>query len=153
MTNVFSSKLQSSLLIGVLAIGALASAPHAVAQELAVKVDVPFAFQNGSQHLPAGTYRIDLNSEHMIILRGTAPSAAGVAMTYPAQRSKDLAKGKVVFQRYGDHFYIHEIWLPNSTQGRECATSRAEKRDKQLQVAQNLAAPSNVEVALNEPAR
>ena len=149
MTNVSISKLQSSLFIGVLAIGAFASASPAVAQEPAVQVTVPFAFQNGSQLLPAGTYRIDLNSQHVMILRGTAPDAAGVAMTLPEQRSKEIAKGKVVFQRYGDHYYIHEVWLPNSTEGRECITSRAEKRDKQLQLAQNTTAPSNVELALN----
>jgi hypothetical protein len=155
MTNTTFSKLQSSLFIGVLAIGAFASASPAVAQAQgpAVQVTVPFAFQNGSQHLPAGTYRIDLNSEHVMILRGTDANAAGVAMTLPEQRSKEIAKGKVVFQRYGDHYYIHEVWLPNSTEGRECVTSRAEKRDKQLQLAQNITAPSNVELALNELGR
>jgi hypothetical protein len=148
MTNTFASKLHSSLLTGVLAIGALASASHAVAQELAVKVDVPFAFQNGSQHLPAGTYRIDLNSEHVIILRGTG-SNAGVAMTNPEQRTKALAKGTVVFRRYGDHYYLREIWMPESTTGRKCVTSRAEEKDKKLQIAENSPAPSNVELALN----
>jgi hypothetical protein len=149
MTNTTFSKLQSSLFIGVLAIGAFASASPAVAQEPAVQVTVPFAFHNGSQLLPAGTYRIDLNSEHVMILRGTDANAAGVAMTLPEQRSKEIARGKVVFDKYGDHYYIHEVWLPNSTEGRECVTSRAEKRDKELQLAQNITAPSNVEVALN----
>jgi hypothetical protein len=150
MTNLFVSKLHSSLLTGVLAIGALTSASHAVAQEgLAAKVDVPFAFQNGSQHLPAGTYRIDLNSEHMIILRGTAPNAAGVAMTNPEQRAKAQAKGTVVFRKYGDHYFLHEIWMPESTTGRKCVTSRAEQKEKELQIAETSAAPSNVELALN----
>jgi hypothetical protein len=149
MTNLFVSKLHSSLLTGVLAIGALTSASHAVAQELAAKVDVPFAFQNGSQHLPAGTYRIDLNSEHVITLRGTAPNAAGVAMTNPEQRAKAQAKGTVVFRRYGDHYFLHEIWMPESTTGRKCVTSRAEQKEKQLQIGEISTAPSNVELALN----
>jgi hypothetical protein len=149
MTNPFVSKLHSSLLTGVLAIGALTSASHAVAQELAAKVDVPFAFQNGSQHLPAGTYRIDLNSEHVIILRGTAPNAAGVAMTNPEQRAKAQAKGTVVFRRYGDHYFLHEIWMPESTIGRKFVTSRAEQKEKQLQIGEISTAPSNVELALN----
>jgi hypothetical protein len=149
MTNLFVSKLHSSLLTGVLAIGALTSATHTVAQELAAKVDVPFAFQNGSQHLPAGTYRIDLNSEHVIILRGTAPNAAGVAMTNPEQRAKAQAKGTVVFRRYGDHYFLHEIWMPESTTGRKCVTSRAEQKEKQLQIGEISTAPSNVELALN----
>jgi hypothetical protein len=149
MTNPFVSKLHSSLLTGVLAIGALTSATHAVAQELAAKVDVPFAFQNGSQHLPAGTYRIDLNSEHVIILRGTAPNAAGVAMTNPEQRAKVQAKGTVIFRRYGDHYFLHEIWMPESTTGRKFVTSRAEQKEKQLQIGEISTAPSNVELALN----
>jgi hypothetical protein len=149
MKNVFISKLQHSLLIGVLAIGALASASHAIAQTMAVQVDVPFAFQNGSQHLPAGTYRIDLTSEHLMILRGTAPNAAGVAMTNPEQRTSGIKTGKVVFHRYGDHYYLRTVWIPGSEIGRSCVTTRAEKREKQLQFAQSSTAQSNVEVALN----
>jgi hypothetical protein len=153
MTNISVSKLHSSLLIGVLAIGALASASHAVAQGTAVKVDVPFAFQNGSQHLPAGTYRIDLDSEHLMILRGTTPDAAGVAMTNPEQRSSSIDSGKVVFHRYGDHYYLRAVWIPGSEIGRKCVMSTAEKREKQLQFARNSTTPSNVEIALNASAR
>jgi hypothetical protein len=152
MTSTFASKLHSILLIGGLSIGALASASPAVAQELAVQVNVPFAFQNGSQHLPAGTYRIDLNSEHVILLRGTGGNA-GFAMTNPEQRAKALAKGTVVFRRYGDHTYLREIWMPESTVGRKCVTSRAEKKDKQLQIAQNNEGPTNIELALNTMGR
>jgi hypothetical protein len=114
-----------------------------------VQATVPFAFQNGSQHLPAGTYRIDLTSEHVVILRGTAPDAAGVAMTNPEQRAKAQAKGTVVFRRYGDHYYLREIWMPESTTGRKFVTSRAEQKEKQLQIGENSPAPSNVELALN----
>jgi hypothetical protein len=153
MTNVSISKLHSSLLMGVLAIGALASASHAVAQGTAVQVNVPFAFQNGSQHLPAGTYRIDLNSEHVMMLRGTTPDAAGFAITNPEQRSSSIDKGKVVFHRYGDHYYLRAVWIPGSDIGRKCVMSTAEKREKQLQFAQNSTTPSNVEIALNASAR
>ena len=148
MKNTFTSKLQSTLLIGVLATGVLASASHAVAQGTAMKVTVPFAFQNGAQLLPAGTYRIDLNTEHLMILHGTVSNAAGIAMTFPEQRSKASATGKVVFHRYGDHYYIREVWIAGSTEGRECVMSHAEKREKQRLVAEN-STPSNVEIAMN----
>jgi hypothetical protein len=153
MTNVSVSKLHSSLLMGVLSIGALASASHAVAQGTTVNVDVPFAFQNGSQHLPAGTYRIDLDSEHLMILRGATPDAAGFAMTNPEQRSSSIDKGKVVFHRYGDHYYLRAVWIPGNDIGRKCVMSSAEKREKQLQFARNSTTPSNVEIALNASAR
>jgi hypothetical protein len=155
MKNVSVSKLCSSLLMGVLAIGASASASHAVAQGTAVNVDVPFAFQNGSQHLPAGTYRIDLDSEHLMILRGATPDAAGFVMTNPEQRSSSnsIDKGKVVFHKYADHYYLRAVWIPGNDIGRKCVMSNAEKREKQLQFARNSTTPSNVEIALNTSAR
>ena len=152
MKNQFVSKLHSSLMIGVVAIGALASASHAVGQDRTVQANVPFAFQNGSQHLPAGTYRIDVSSEHILLLRGTANHTAGVAMTNPEQRSKAIDKGQIVFRKYGDRYYLRAVWLPGSEVGRKCVMTSAEKREKQLQLAQNSVAPSNVEVALNAPA-
>jgi hypothetical protein len=149
MTNTFVSKFHRSLLAGVFAIGALASASHAVAQQTAAMVNVPFDFQSGSRHFPAGTYRIDLQLGHIMLLRGTASNASGFAMTYPEQRLKAPETGKVVFQRYGDHAYIREVWIAGETTGYRCPTSREEKHDQKLQIAMNSKAPSNAEVALN----
>jgi hypothetical protein len=147
MTNIFGLKLQRSLLAGVFAIGALASASHAIAQE-AVMVNVPFDFQNGSERFPAGTYRIDLQPGHIMLLRGTASTASGFSMAYPEERLKAPETGKVVFQRYGDHAYIREVWIAGETIGYRCQTSREEKHDQKLLIAKNSKAPSTVEVAL-----
>jgi hypothetical protein len=148
MIDIFGSKLQRSLLAGVFAIGALASASHAVAQE-AVMVDVPFDFQNGSGHFPAGTYRIDLRPGHTMQLRGTASNASGFSMAYPEQRLKAPEIGKVVFQKYGDHVYIREVWIAGETTGYRCPTSRQEEHDQKLLIAKNSKAPSTIEVALD----
>jgi hypothetical protein len=75
MTHVFISKLRSSLLLCALATGALVSTSRAVAQGTTVQVQVPFAFENGSQHLPVGKYTIELQSEHLMLLRGTAANS------------------------------------------------------------------------------
>jgi hypothetical protein len=149
MTNIFVSKLQRSLLAGIFAVGALASASHAVAQVTAVVVKVPFDFQNGSGHFPAGTYRIDLQPGHIMLLRNTVSSASAFAMAYPEQQSKASKTGKVVFQRYGDHAYIREVWIAGETTGYRCPTSREEEHDQKLQIAKSSNAPSNAEVALN----
>jgi len=149
MTNIFVSNLQRSLLSGVLAMGALVSPSHVFAQGTTVLVDVPFAFQNGSQHFPAGTYRIDLKAPHVMRLQGMSNNANGFAIMNSAQRSKALDKGKVVFHRYGDHLYVRKVWMAGDTTGYECPTSSAEKRDQQLQIAKNSTLPSNVELAAN----
>lgn len=150
MTHVFISKLRSSLLLCALATGVLFSTSHAVAQGTKVQVQVPFAFQNGSQHLPAGKYTIEFQSEHLMILRGTAANSAGFAMTIPDQRMNPPEKGKVIFHKYGDQYFLSEVWVAGESISRHCAPSRAEKES---QIAQNASAQTHVEVALNTPAR
>jgi len=148
MTNIFASKLQRSLLAGVFAIGALASASHAVAQE-AVMVNVPFDFQNGLGHFPAGTYRIELQPGHMMQLRATTSNVSGFSIAYPEERLKAPETGKVVFQRYGNHVYIREVWIAGETTGYRCPTSRNEQHDQKLLIANTSKAPSTIEVALD----
>lgn len=151
MTHLHASTLRNSFLLCVLAAGAFLATPNAaVAQEQAVVVQVPFDFQNGSQHLPAGKYRIDITSGAFLMLRGTAPNSAGFAMTIPATASKVPQRGKVVFHRYGNRYFLSEVWIGGESTGRVCLQSRAERH---LQIAQNAAATSNAELALNAPVR
>jgi type IV secretory pathway protease TraF len=150
MTHLSVSTLRNSLLLCALAAGAFLTTSSAVAQEQAVVVQVPFAFENGTQHLPAGKYRIDLNSEPLMSLHGTVANSAGFAMTIPAITSKPSQRGKVVFHRYGNRYFLSEVWMAGESTGRVCVMSR---REKNLQIAQNAAAITNTELALNAPAR
>jgi hypothetical protein len=142
-----TSILGSSLIASALAIGSLASTQFASAQisSAMAEVTIPFDFQNGSQALPAGTYRIVLASTHLIRLQGSG-SAGGFVFTHDATRSHASKKGSMVFDRYGDKYYLHQIWTAGSTDGLECPKSRAEKESLQ---ARNTQAPSTVELALN----
>ena len=57
-------------------------------------------------------------------------------------------KGKLVFHRYGDKYYLREIWTAESSHGLECPKSRAEKVSQSESLnAQNQSAPSTVELA------
>ncbi|MEO8737317.1 MAG: hypothetical protein ABI380_12350 [Edaphobacter sp.] len=150
MTHLSASTLRSSLLLCALAGGAFLSTSNAVAQEQAVVAQIPFAFENGSQHLPAGTYRIDLTSEPLMLLRGTVANSAGFAMTIPKIASKPPQRGKIVFHRYGNRYFLSEVWIGGESTGRVCMQSRAEKH---LQIAQNAPAVTNTQLALNAPAR
>ncbi len=143
-----TSILGSSLIASALAIGSLASTQVASAQipSTMAEVTIPFDFQNGSQALPAGTYRISVATNHLIRLQGSG-SAGGFVMTHDAMRTRAAKQGTVVFDRYGDKYYLHQIWTAGSKDGLECPKSRAEKESVQ---ASNVQAPSTVELALNE---
>lgn len=150
MTHLSTSTLRSSLLLCALAAGAFLLTCNAVAQEQAVVAQIPFAFENGSQHLPAGKYQIDLTSGSLLMLRGTAANSAGFAMTISKTVSKPSQRGKVVFHRYGNRYFLSEVWIGGESTGRVCMQSRAEKH---LQIAQNAPATTQAELALNASAR
>jgi hypothetical protein len=142
-----TSILSSSLIASALAIGSLASTQFASAQTptAVAEVNIPFAFQTTTQALPAGMYRVVVESNHLIRLQGTG-STGGFVLAHDAIRYHASDRGSLVFDRYGDKYYLHQIWSAGSTAGLECAKGRAEKESLQ---ASNTQAPSLVELALN----
>jgi hypothetical protein len=142
MKPVSISKFRTALLACTLA--AMASTSYAFAQGQTMQVNVPFAFHNGSQHLPAGTYRVEIQSMYVLLLRGQ--SGSGFVMTNPATTSTAPATGKVIFTRYGDQYYLSEVWPQGSETGQRCVKSRQEK---EAQLAANWSGPITRELALN----
>jgi hypothetical protein len=142
-----AAKVRASLSIAVLGIAVLAAAPQAHGQVSLVKVNIPFGFENGSQYLPAGPYTINTESQSIMRIRGN--SGGMLALTRPEENFKAATAGKVVFHRYGDRYFLREVWVAGSTTHLQCPKSRSEKR---LEVARNAAATGE-EVALVETPR
>jgi hypothetical protein len=142
-----TSKLRTYLLACTLGAVAMVSATHGFAQGDEMRVNVPFAFHNGSQRMPAGVYRITIESTHLILLRGDSKS--GFVTTNP-QIGKPAAKGKLVFQRYGDQYFLREVWAAQSETVQKCVKSKLER---EVEIAQSKAAQPGTELALNQQSR
>lgn len=149
MITLSVSKVRAGLSAAVLVIASFASASYANAQGREIKVNVPFAFENGSQHLPAGIYTLQMQSDHVMLIHGQVNS--GLTMTNPQETLRPSQKSKVVFRKYGDQYFLREVWTAASTTHFQCTKSKAEKR---LQIARNeTPAPQGQEVALLEMPR
>ena len=77
-----------------------------------VHVTVPFPFVAGSENLPAGDYTIELNlGKSVMFLRSEDRSGNSVAMS---ANNSDWArtpdKTYAIFQRYGVHYFLAEVW-------------------------------------------
>jgi hypothetical protein len=148
----FNSVLSSTLLTCGLTLGTLASSTGAFAQagSTMVRVNIPFAFQVGSQQLPAGRYEIKRESSHLVQLRGPANAAGFVSMN-TAIKLHPADHGSVVFHRYGSRYFLSQIWTAGNSDGLECPKTHAEKEALLAVVSQNA---SPTELALNtEPMR
>lgn len=144
--NYFRTLVRSIVPLAALGFAQLAVTPFVHAQESKLlKVNVPFAFQNGAQHLPAGTYTLRLNN-HVLQILGA--QTAGVAL----MRDEDGAPASrscVIFLRYGDQHFLHEVWMAGSKTPVRTSKSREEKRAEQAaQLAVRGVGANGVEVAV-----
>ena len=132
-----------------LMIGSLASIPSALAQNSGralAEVDVPFAFHTPTQTLPAGSYVLDRETANLLLLREKSSARGGFVITHGAIKTRAPKHGVVVFERYGDTYYLRQIWTAGNNTGLECTMGKAEKEHMQ---AKSMPAPSSIELALN----
>lgn len=120
-------------LFATLSLGALSvlfTATSAYAQH-AVNATVPFAFNVGRTHLPAGTYTIKADPlSSMVTIRNCNNSATILA---PAQSQYPGEKNhKLVFRHANDQYFLAEIW---GEQGSEGMKLRAPKPSTRIEEA------------------
>ena len=106
-------------------------------------VNVPFAFETGYQHLPAGVYTIRMESPNILSIRGTSKS--GFVPVRAGGGPQPAGTDKVVFRRMGGKYFLGEVWIAEKSGHLDVVKSKAESR---LQVAGNTASQTRVELAL-----
>lgn len=98
--------IRTIVIASLVAIASLSQALIAQSSEHSLRVNVPFAFECGRQHLPAGTYDFSLANQNVLSLRqGTHSAWMMIETSYdPTQRRA----GYVVFHRYGNTYFLSE---------------------------------------------
>jgi len=129
-------KKQSFLMAGLLVLSSMAATQVARAQESMV-VDIPFAFVAGNATLPAGEYRVQKLDENsaVLLIHCWDASASALVITNAAQAKEPQAESKLVFNRYGNRYFLSQVWTAGSIRGRQLPISPREKEMPQL--AQN----------------
>jgi hypothetical protein len=107
--------------------------------------NVPFDFQSGSELMPAGRYDIQQSANHILILRGTNQNRSQFLVALNAETLKPSDHGKLRFHRYGNRYFLYQVWSPANSSGFELPKSQAEQET--LRAANN-PAPSISELAL-----
>ena len=94
----------------LLAIASVAACTGAMAQQPAVKANIPFGFTVGNTWMPAGEYTVTSPSNDVLELKSDSHVAL-VASTRSYDESK--SGSKLVFDKYGDQYFLHEVLCPN----------------------------------------
>jgi hypothetical protein len=125
-------------MLTLLAVVALATTAASAQSTRRVVATIPFSFTVGDKDMPAGTYGIQPTSVGSGILRiaGANNSKSVVRLTSSLYRNES-DKGKLVFHRYQDQYFLSEIWSPGESQGRQLMKSNREKAMQREQLASN----------------
>jgi hypothetical protein len=154
MTTLSMSKIRAALVVAFLAVASGATALHAQDQTIRSQVKVPFAFEVGSVHFAPGTYLLSVPREHLLSVQGSSGTA--LAMDRRESSLSPATESKVVFYRYGDRFFLREVWMKGNTDHLRCPESKAEHTYREVEQAANrasIATPTSVELALLENSR
>lgn len=122
------------LIAGVALMAALVSA-HAQSSG-PVNIDIPFEFAVGGKSLKAGEYsvRAYTTSGDAVLIRSRDSHGAAVRLTRSIQASIVPEKSKLVFHRYGQRYFLSEVWTAGEQTGRQL-TKSSEERALQNQLA------------------
>lgn len=81
-----------------------------------IKADIPFAFELANHKVPAGEYTITAQQgERSLLVSTSSEFIASVLRNFDLGRRgvKDGAEIKLVFNKYGDRYFLSEVWAPN----------------------------------------
>ena len=117
-------KLLRTVLYGALLLAA--SASIAQTKQGDVVADIPFPFIVAHQTLPAGRYIVSPANTDALGIHDANHHGTFVP-TQSTQRSVNDTSCKLVFHRYGDTYFLSEVWVAGNSNGRALFRSRAER--------------------------
>jgi hypothetical protein len=119
-------KKRSFVTLGTLALLAAASAFG----QQRVRYDIPFEFHFLDTVMPAGQYDVNVatnNVRHLLSLECYACGVHTISATYGiGGAGNPPSQGRLVFNKYGETYFLSEVWTPGDSQGGGLIKSKTE---------------------------
>jgi len=117
----------SALVLCALTAGASAQSPL-----VAKKVKIDFDFYAGKKLMPAGEYEFELTPIHqshkLVRIRQTDGGANAIVSSVPGSNLKSLKPGSIIFNKYGDQYYLARLQLGDPGYVHNVIKSKSERR-------------------------
>lgn len=109
----------------------------------ALRVKVPFQFNLKDAQLPSGEYAIERGPTGGVVLTSKNGAIRKVVMATPIESPTTRRDTRVIFRRYGDDYFLSQIWVRSEHWGFEIPVSKAERdviaRDQQAREMERVA--------------
>jgi hypothetical protein len=122
-------KKQISLALLGLALALAATAAASAQGARSLRVHVPFDFEAGGQHMPAGRYsvrRVQMDAERTLLIKSEDGRHAAIVLT--TEGEPEPARAFLSFRQYGERYFLAGVSMPAAASLREVPKTGAEKR-------------------------
>ena len=108
---------------------ALLMTTAASAQTIKLTANVPFSFIVDRATLPAGDYLLEsMNDQGSVLaIRDQNSKVKSLVMSNSCSTLKAVTDTKLIFHRYGNRYFLKQIWVAGNDAGHELPISPREK--------------------------
>ena len=122
----------STGLLSALLLISVATSTRAQSLEYRVRANIPFDFSVAEKTLTAGKYSfgraIQTSDDTILSISDLSGSSRSLSTSMPVESWHTTPKARLVFHRYGDQYFLFQVWPASATTGRQFTKSRAERQ-------------------------
>jgi len=94
-----------------------------------VVANVPFEFSVGYKALPSGTYSVQsiVSAGDGLLIQSTDGKISALRLSEATQPIKEKSQARLIFHRYGERYFLAEVWNGIDNTGRQLTKSQEER--------------------------
>jgi len=129
MKREFLKAFTMLVLIVTIALATAVVSANAQSNAKRVVADVPFEFSVGYKALPAGTYSVQsiVSAGDGLLIQSTDGKISALRLSDETRRIKEKPQARLVFHRYGERYFLAEVWNGFDNTGRQLTKSQEER--------------------------
>lgn len=118
-------------MVGLMAMVVMVGSAQAQSLGNRMRINIPFEFNVGDKTLPAGEYSVGRaqpsSGDTVLLISNVNHSESVFPLTNAAQSLDPKDVDTLVFHRYGDQYFLFQVWPAGGTYGRVMVKSRSER--------------------------
>jgi hypothetical protein len=138
----------ATMFVGIIALAFVSALAVSAQNPRNLVVDVPFDFTVKGKTLPAGEYiirRASTVDNNGLIMQRKDSKGNAIVLTMTVQARENQKESRLVFSRYGDRYFLSQVWTSGDSIGRELHKTRQE-RSLESELAKTNARPEMVAI-------
>ena len=120
----------ATMFVGIIALAFVSALAVSAQNPRNLVVNIPFDFTVKGKTLPAGEYIISRTStidEMSLTMQRKDGEGNAIVLTKPINSEERQSESRLVFHRYGERYFLSQVWTSGDALGRELYKTRQEQ--------------------------